>query len=130
MKEALPNGIAENGERWTAGHILLPRKFASDQRSDPEHVKKVRTDALLLDVFNATGSEQIDSAITAVDGAIEERGVIARELPNFAGLPSFSARCAIVLVHVGDHDEAAGIGVRQGTEEDRIYDAIDCGVCT
>jgi hypothetical protein len=35
-----------------------------------------------------------------------------------------------VPVDAGDHDEAVGIGIREGAEEDRVDNAVNCGVGT
>jgi hypothetical protein len=82
------NSLAEHGERRAAGYILRSRKLTSNNRLDPEYMKEVSADALLLNIFHPPGCEKIHARGRAEDRALQKGRMVTHYLP----LPSILTR--------------------------------------
>ncbi len=81
MERALPKAAANHGQLRPVWHVLLARKFASQQRRYAKHAEKVRTDTFIADVFNPILRDQVNSSGCAEDSCVHQICVIANGFP-------------------------------------------------
>ncbi len=86
VEDAAPEGLAEHGQRRSAGNVFLASEFAADARGDAQYAEKSRGDAVLLDVLQPARRGEIGAADSSVRGGVQAGCTVANGLEQGTGL--------------------------------------------